>query len=90
VIDEQSLVQDFPWWQMIPFLICASSILFVAEIFVNGDTPDSSERLREDAETCLKVFQALSVESEAAKKAVHMLQGLTHLMSASQGMHSGL
>src|SRR5580700_9290053 len=30
VADERSLVHDFPWWQMISCLLCASSVLLVA------------------------------------------------------------
>jgi hypothetical protein len=87
VADQRSLAEDFPWWQMISCLICASSILFVAETFT-GDAPENEEVrqvLHEDAETCLKVFKALSVNSAAAKKAVDMLQGLAHLRSLSKG-----
>lgn len=78
VVDERSLVHDFPWWQMISCLICASSILFVAETFhsdedlVENNSPEgrpSAQSLREDAETCLKVFEALSVNSAPARKA---------------------
>ncbi|KKA24937.1 Uncharacterized protein T310_1016 [Rasamsonia emersonii CBS 393.64] len=91
VVDEKSLVHDFPWWQMISCLICASSILFVAETFFKDNITesggeDSQQLLREDAETCLKVFEALSVKSAAAKKAVDMLQGLRRLRSLSKGM----
>ncbi|KAB8260715.1 fungal-specific transcription factor domain-containing protein [Aspergillus pseudonomiae] len=81
VTDERSLVHDFPWWQMISCLICASSILFVAETFysdsafLHGRT--SPQALREDAESCLKVFEALSVNSVAAQKAVDMLSALS-------------
>ncbi|KAE8422305.1 fungal-specific transcription factor domain-containing protein [Aspergillus pseudocaelatus] len=80
VTDERSLVHDFPWWQMIPCLICASSILFVADTFysdsafLHGQT--SPQALR-DAESCLKVFEALSVNSIAAEKAVDMLSALS-------------
>jgi hypothetical protein len=83
VADEQSLVHDFPWWQMISCLICASSILFVAESYchhnhgTNGRV--SSQSLREDAETCLKVFEALSVNSAAARKAADILAGLSRM-----------
>lgn len=95
VVDEKSLVHDFPWWQMISCLICASSILFVAETFFRDDITesggeDSQQLLREDAETCLKVFEALSVKSAAAKKAVDMLQGLRRLRSLSKGMQHPL
>lgn len=82
VVDERSLVHDFPWWQMISCLICASSILFVAECFHNHNNTTgkvSAERLREDAETCLKVFEALSVNSAAAQKAAEILGGLSRM-----------
>lgn len=88
VVDERSLVHDFPWWQMISCLICASSILFVAETFhgdkdlVEGDSLEgrtSAQSLREDAETCLKVFEALSVNSAPARKAANMLGCLSQV-----------
>lgn len=82
VADERSLVHDFPWWQMISCLICASSILFVAETFYSSSYLErgvSVQDLREDAETCLKVFKALSVNSAAAHKAAAMLEGLSRM-----------
>jgi hypothetical protein len=87
VADERSLVQDFPWWQMISCLICAGSILFVADVFcdANKRSNEFSGYLHEDANTCLKVFRALSVQSPAAKQAVGMLQSLAHLRSVSGG-----
>ncbi|KAI7975931.1 hypothetical protein EIK77_002491, partial [Talaromyces pinophilus] len=87
VSNERDLVQDFPWWQMISCLICAGSILFVAEVF-SGNHQRSSELsgyLHEDAETCLKVFEALSVKSPAANQAVGMLKSLVRLRSVSGG-----
>lgn len=85
VANERDLVQDFPWWQMISCLICAGSILFVAEVFsVNRrKISESYGYLHEDAETCLKVFEALSVKSPAANQAVGMLKSLTRLRSVS-------
>lgn len=93
VVDERSLVHDFPWWQMISCLICASSILFVAECFYNNNNllhgRTSAQSLREDAETCLKVFDALSVNSAAAQKAADMLEGLSRMRrSTEEGMLS--
>lgn len=83
VTDERSLVHDFPWWQMISCLICASSILFVAESFYSSSnflyTKTSAQNLRDDAETCLKVFDALSANSAAAQKAADILQGLSRI-----------
>ena len=93
VLDERSLVHDFPWWQMISCLICASSILFVAEAFYRSNNllegQTSAHSLREDAETCLKVFEALSVNSGAARKAADMLGGLSrlHLSASTCAMH---
>ncbi|KAJ5190221.1 uncharacterized protein N7498_009206 [Penicillium cinerascens] len=92
VVDERSLVHDFPWWQMISCLICASSILFVAECFHNNspnmDGKVSAQRLREDAETCLKVFEALSVNSAAAQKAADMLGGLSRMRRSTEDVES--
>ncbi|KAJ5353056.1 hypothetical protein N7452_002030 [Penicillium brevicompactum] len=86
VADERSLVHDFPWWQMISCLICASSILFVAESFHSSSSPSSktsAQNLRDDAETCLKVFEALSANSAAAQKAADILQGLSRMYRAT-------
>ncbi|OJJ45048.1 hypothetical protein ASPZODRAFT_134476 [Penicilliopsis zonata CBS 506.65] len=87
VVDEAALVHDFPWWQMISCLICASSILFVAEGFYGHtnsllDGRTMPQGLREDAETCLTVFEALSVNSAAAKQAANMLEGLSRMRRA--------
>ncbi|KAJ5296210.1 hypothetical protein N7508_011031 [Penicillium antarcticum] len=88
VVDEQSLVHDFPWWQMISCLICASSILFVAESFCSSNSSfghrSSARSMREDAETCLKVFKALSVNSAAAHKAANMLEGLSQIRRSNE------
>lgn len=79
VVDEKDLVHDFPWWQMISCLICASSILLVASLFTvlqrMESNVDASE-LDEDAETCLKVFEALSANSDGARIARDMMQRL--------------
>lgn len=82
VSDEKELVHDFPWWQMISCLICASSILLVASVFapVNGgrlmDEEIDITALNDDSETCLKVFEALSANSEGAKIARDMMNRL--------------
>ena len=89
VVDERSLVHDFPWWQMISCLICASSILFVADSFSSNTSllagKISAQSLREDAETCLKVFEALSINSAAAQKAANMLEGLSRIRQSNKG-----
>jgi len=79
VTDEKSLVHDFPWWQMISCLLCASSVLLVARACMEPGQPDyliRSQALDEDAETCLKVFDALSVNSDAARRARDMMESL--------------
>lgn len=79
VVDERSLVHDFPWWQMISCLICASSILLVASALVARDPSQmdlDGNTLGEDAETCLKVFEALSINSDAARVARVMMEKL--------------
>ena len=79
IVDERSLVHDFPWWQMISCLICASSILLVAGAFCEEDGKSLDllpQDFNQDAETCLKVFEALSVNSEAARTATNMLKGI--------------
>ena len=79
VVDEKDLVHDFPWWQMISCLICASSILLVASLFTGLNRIDGNleaASLDEDAETCLKVFEALSANSGGARIARDMMQRL--------------
>ena len=79
VADKKDLVEDFPWWQMISCLTCASSILLVMRLFSSPSvTGDEShiENLEEDANTCLQVLDALSTNSDAARAARDMVQGL--------------
>lgn len=76
ISSEKDLVHDFPWWQMISCLICAGSILLVSSIFTQQkDETDNldAESLSDDAETCLKVFKALSTNSEGARIARDMM-----------------
>jgi len=79
VIDEKDLVHNFPWWQMISCLICASSILLVASLFTALNRLEGAveaSALDEDAETCLKVFEALGANSDGARMARDMMQRL--------------
>lgn len=80
VADQRELVYDFPWWQMISCLICASSILLVASIFTRrkwlSDEDEGVAVLDDDAETCLKVFEALSANSDGARIARDMMARL--------------
>ena len=88
VADEKSLVHDFPWWQMISCLLCASSILLVASATIQPDQASAaaqSQMLDEDAETCLKVFDALSTNSGAARLARDMMRGLKNIRIQANG-----
>lgn len=80
VVNERDLVHDFPWWQMISCLICASSVLLVASIFSTragiSETDLDATALHDDAETCLKVFEALSANSDGARIARDMMTRL--------------
>src|ERR1700744_6179157 len=86
IADKKSLIFDFPWWQMISCLICASSILLVARILLDHDQPAGDERfdwvaVEEDADLCLRVFDVLSTNSKAARLARDMMEGLKETRS---------
>ncbi len=86
--DQRSLVHDFPWWQMISCLLCASSILLVAKLDVDGaELSDSidTDTVEEDANICLKVFAALSINSNAARLARDMMRRLKETRLPIQG-----
>ncbi|KAK5020729.1 hypothetical protein LTS07_011465 [Exophiala sideris] len=89
--DKKSLVYGFPWWQMILCLICASSILLVASMCVDLDLDKEVFKdidwaaVDEDAEVCLKVCQALSSNSNAARLASDIMQRLKKTRMISQG-----
>ena len=73
---KKDLVIEFPFWQMISCLICASSVLLVASVFIrNSSTGQELDvtALNDDAETCMKVFEALSSHSDAARIARDMM-----------------
>jgi hypothetical protein len=80
VIDERSLMCDFPWWQMISCLVCACSILLVA---ASCERRENAQALVEDTETCLKVFKVLSNNSVAARRAMRMIESLRTI----KGLH---
>jgi hypothetical protein len=75
-------------WQMISCLLCASSILLVASAYFEPDqatTELQPHALHEDAETCLKVFDALSANSGAARLARDMMRGLKEMRILPRG-----
>ena len=88
VADERGLVYEYPWWQMISCLLCASSILLVARANIEPDlaaTELESHALNEDAETCLKVFDSLSANSGAARLARDMMESLKEMRISPKG-----
>lgn len=89
VSSEKDLVHDFPWWQMISCLICAGSILLISSIFTQPSTDEhadfDAESLLDDAETCLKMFEALSVNSPSASIARDMMESLKECGSDWKG-----
>ena len=87
--DKKTLVYDFPWWQMISCLICASSVLLVARWCFDGGNIDAEEidwaAIEEDSEVCLTVFEALSTNNNAARLARDMMRELKVMSRRSQG-----
>ncbi|KIW94548.1 uncharacterized protein Z519_04524 [Cladophialophora bantiana CBS 173.52] len=94
VADKKQLIYDFPWWQMISCLICATSILLVASLCMGGDEGEVEDidwlAVDEDADVCLTVFRELSTNSNAARLAEKMMQGLKETRLNPQGRPSGL
>ncbi|KAK4623733.1 Transcriptional activator protein acu-15 [Fulvia fulva] len=77
VNNEQDLVHDFPFWQMISCLICGASILLVASKFQVPPSPvDTVTALEADAAVCIRIFDALSAHSDAARLAAKMMRAL--------------
>lgn len=80
ISSEKDLVHDFPWWQMISCLLCAGSILLVSSSFIqqtdDGIDELNAESLSDDAETCLRVFEALGTNSTGARIARDMMEKL--------------
>jgi hypothetical protein len=90
VADEKGLVYEYPWWQMISCLLCASSILLVARAYIGPDQTTTelqlqSNALDEDAEICLKVFDSLSANSGAARLARDMMKSLKEMKILPKG-----
>lgn len=77
--DEETLVHEFPWWQMIACLSCACSILLIAQkVMDHTSITDQNpvELLAEDATTCISVLEALSTNSKPAMLAMTVMQKL--------------
>ena len=94
VPDKKQLIYGFPWWQMISCLICASSILLVARLCMGQDEEEVEGidwlTVDEDADVCLAVFGELSSNSNAARLAQKMMQGLKETRLHPQSQFSSL
>ncbi|ORY83617.1 fungal-specific transcription factor domain-domain-containing protein [Protomyces lactucae-debilis] len=77
VESQRTLQWDFPLWQLIPCLMSAATILVVGQKLLQDDQP-RRERITQDIETCLGIFDSLQKNSAAEKCAalVRSLQGV--------------
>jgi len=82
-VDKQTLLRDFPWWQMISCLMCAGSILMIAGI-VNPEVHDFAV-ICSDAQTFYKVFKTLGETSEVARRCASIMRDLDTRLNSSQG-----
>lgn len=79
VSDTSDIVLNYPWWQMVSCLVCAGSVLVLADTFAKyepqGDVSAASG-LSEDIETLVHVLHALSGNSNGAKLACSMMRSI--------------
>ncbi|KAG6355222.1 hypothetical protein INS49_004303 [Diaporthe citri] len=86
VSDTSDIVLNYPWWQMVSCLVCAGSVLVLADTFARYEEPRgdlgggaaaaASPRLGEDIETLVHVLHALSGNSNGAKLACSMMRSI--------------
>lgn len=79
VSDTSDIVLNYPWWQMVSCLVCAGSVLVLADTFAKSEQQgdlSSASGLGEDIETLVHVLEALSVKSNGAKLACSMMRSI--------------
>ncbi|KAL1874480.1 hypothetical protein Daus18300_003498 [Diaporthe australafricana] len=81
VNDTSDIVMNYPWWQMISCLVCAGSVLVLADTFARSEPrrdclEGAASGLAEDIETCVQVLHALSGNSNGAKLACGMMKSI--------------
>lgn len=77
VADISDVVMNYPWWQMISCLVCAGSVMVLADTFTKHETPAGSNSvLGKDIETCVQVLHALSPNSNGARLAYGMMRSI--------------
>lgn len=75
--DTGDIVMNYPWWQMISCLVCAASVMILAECFnKQTHTEATTGSLDDDIGVCMEVLSALATNSTGAKLALDMLKTL--------------
>lgn len=79
VRDTSDIVLNYPWWQMVSCLVCAGSVLVLADTFARSEPRvdlGAPPGLGEDIETLVHVLHALSGNSNGAKLACSMMKSI--------------
>lgn len=79
VRDTSDIVLNYPWWQMVSCLVCAGSVLVLADTFARSEPRvglGAAPGLGEDIETLVHVLHALSGNSNGAKLACSMMRSI--------------
>jgi len=99
VTHPQYLIQDFPWWQMVPCLLFACSILLFASKFCMDESGGATvademqgiyrekEELVDYADTLIMVFKVLG-SSKAADSACRMMQEIREMNATAISEYS--
>ncbi|KAJ3494209.1 hypothetical protein NLG97_g4231 [Lecanicillium saksenae] len=82
--DPSELIFGFPWWQLVDCVVCAASILIVALNLRRADESGTEgEELREDANACLEVLNAVCERSKGCQHARDTIASLLSRCSAA-------
>ncbi|KAI1125694.1 fungal-specific transcription factor domain-containing protein [Nemania abortiva] len=79
VSDATEVVMNYPWWQLISCLICAGSVMIIAQACAGQEhdvNPRDSSALSEDIDICMQILEALSPHSQGAKRAWNMMNNV--------------
>lgn len=78
VTDTTDVVMNYPWWQIISCLVCAGSVMVLADAFTKHRLAADPmvAGLEEDTEICVQVLHALSGNSNGAKLAWDMMKNI--------------
>ncbi|BFZ63151.1 hypothetical protein YB2330_004271 [Saitoella coloradoensis] len=70
----QYLMLEFPWWQLLSSIMCACSVLLVANA-ISPKRPDH-DALHADSVVCVKILEMLQSRSMAAQRCLDILRVL--------------